>query len=124
MKKIFFIVLLLAIGYFAYKSFYKDKPFKIQDILIVNQSSSLDINSASPTPPLRYAYIQGTIESKSKVVLSNISVIYTIGYDTIYAGINSIMPGESAQFKTNRCRVRSANSNYELINIKFEEAGD
>ena len=117
-------MLLLAIGYFAYKSFYNDKPFEIKDKLIVNQSSSLDINSASPTPPLRYAYIQGTIESKSKVVLSNISVIYSIGYDTIYAGINLIMPGESAQFKTNRCRVRSANSNYELINIKFEEAGD
>ena len=117
-------MLLLAIGYFAYKSFYKDKPFKIQDILIVNQSSGLDINSASLTPPPKYAYVEGIIESKSKVVLSNISVIYTIGYDTIYAGINSIMPGESAQFKTNSCRVRSANSKYDLIDIKFEEAGN
>ena len=109
------------IGYFTYKSFYKDKPFEIKDKLIVKQSSGLDINSAGPTPPLKYAYVEGTIESKSEVVLSKISVIYTIGYDTLYADINIIMPGESAQFKTNSCRVRSANSKYELIDIKFEE---
>lgn len=124
MKKIFIIVLLLVIGYFIYDHFYNVSPFEIRDKLTVSQLSGLDINTASPTPPPKYASIEGFVKNKSKKVLSNISIIYLIGYDTIVAGINFIIPGDSAQFKTTSCRVRSANSKYDLIDIKFDETGN
>ena len=124
MKKIFVIVFLLVMGYFIYNNFNNANPFTITDELVVSQSSGLDINSASPTPPPKYASIEGFVKNKTKKSFSNISISYTIGYDTILAVINFIAPGESTQFKTNSCRVRSANYKYDLIDIKFDESGN
>ena len=121
MKKIIILIVLLAAGYFIYTKFFNYNPLEISDNLIVAQTSGFDINSAAPTPPLKFGYIEGLIENKSEKVLSNILIFYAIGWDTISTSIGVISPGAIVKFKTNRCRVKSASPNYSLLEIKYED---
>ena len=115
------LLVVIAVGYFIYIKFFNYHPLEISDKLIVAQASNLDINSATPIPPSKFGYIEGNIENKSEKALSDILIFYSIGWDTIYANIGFISPGASVKFKTNSCKVRSASSNYSLLDMKYEE---
>lgn len=121
MKKIIIILIILAVGYFIYKNYYTYSPIEIKDWLIVTHHSSLDINSASVTPPPSFGHIEGTLENKGEKALTSILIIYSVGLDTLYAGVGFLLPGSMADFKTSSTRVRSASSDYSLIEVKYSE---
>ena len=122
MKKIIILLVILAAGYFIYTKFFNYNPLEISDNLIVAQASSFDINSATPTPPTKFGYIEGIMENKSEKAVEDILIFYSVGWDTISASIGFISPGGTVQFKTNSCRVRSASSKYSLLEVKYAEA--
>ena len=120
MKKILLIIIILGAGYFIYNKFYNYNPVEIKDNIVVSQQSSMEISSASVTPPTKFASIEGEIKNRGEKYLTNIIIIYTIGYDTLSAFINFLNAGNSIGFKTNNCRVRQTNPDYSLEKIKFD----
>lgn len=120
MKKLLFTAIILGTGYFLYHKFYIYNPIEIKDTIVVSQQSSLDINSASITPSPRFTSIEGKIKNTGEKALTNILIIYNVGYDTLSAFINYLDTGNSIGFKTNSCRVRQHNPNYSLEKIKFD----
>jgi hypothetical protein len=122
MKKLLVLIVILAGAYFVYHYFYNKSFLEVKETVIVSQASGLDIH-AGPTPPLKYAYIEGTIKNNGDKSLSDVLIIYTIGYDTVSAMVGYLMPGGSAVFNTNSIRVRSANPQYTLKDIKYDKTG-
>lgn len=119
MKKLFLFVLVVILGYLSYYYFFSKNVFEISEKLVVSQASGLDIN-AGPSPPIKYAYIKGNIKNVGDKNLSDIFIVYTIGYDTISATIDFLKAGETSEFRTNNCRVRSANPVYSREEVKYK----
>lgn len=120
MKKLLLLVIILGVGSLVYNKFYNYNPVEIKDNIVVNQQTALDINSASVTPPPRFASIEGKIKNTGKKALSNIIIFYTVGYDTLSAFINLLEPGNTVGFKTNSCGIRVTNPKYSLTEVKFK----
>ena len=121
MKKLLLIIIILVGGYFIYLKFFKSNPYEIEERIIVTQASGLDIN-AGPSPPPKYAFIEGEMKNISDKNLSHILIIYSIGYaDSLTASINFLEPGESADFKTNSSQIQTVNSKYSLVNVSYAE---
>lgn len=64
------VVIILVTGYFLYNKFYNSNPLEIKDNKIVSQQSSADINSASVTPPPRFASIEREIKNTGEKVVT------------------------------------------------------
>jgi len=120
MKKFFILLIAIAAGYLLYSYFQNKDNVEIKDNIVVTQPSGMDIH-AGPAPPPKSAFIKGTIKNTGEKSLSNILLKYTCGYDTLSAQIGFLSPGQSAEFKTNICRVRNSNPQYSLKEIKYDE---
>ena len=120
MKKLLLLVIILGAGYLVYNKFYNYNPVEIKDNIVLSQQTALDINSASVTPAPRFAFIEGEIRNRGEKDLTNVLIIYTIGYDTLSAYINLLESGNSRSFETNRCMVRVKSPKYYLVEIKYE----
>jgi len=121
MKKLFILAIAITACYLLYNFFYNKKVVEIKENIIVSQASGLDIN-AGPSPPPKYAHIEGVVKNIGDKNLENIVIIYSVGYDTLSAMVGFLIPGESAQFSTNSSKVRTANPQYTLEEIKYDEA--
>jgi hypothetical protein len=120
MKKFFILVAAVTAGYLLYNNFYNKKAVEIKENIIVSQASGMDIN-AGPSPPPKYAHIKGVVKNVGDRNLSNIIIKYSVGYDTLSVMVGFLIPGESAEFKTNNCRVRNQNPQFSLEEIKYDE---
>jgi hypothetical protein len=119
MKKFFLFVLVIILGYLFYYYFSGKNVVEISDSIVITQASGLDIN-AGPSPPIKYAYVKGIIKNVGDKDLANIIINYTVGYDTISATIAFLKVGGASEFKTNNCRIRSANPAYSLEGVKYK----
>lgn len=120
MKKFFILIIAIAAGYLLYNSFFKEEVVEIKDNIIVTQASGMDIN-AGPSPPPKYAYIQGVIKNIGDKNLSNILIKYSVGYDTLSVVIGYLIAGESAEFRTTSTRVRTGTPQYSIKEIIYNE---
>jgi hypothetical protein len=120
MKKLFILVFVIAAGYIFYSYFYNEEVVEIEENIVVTQASGMDIN-ASPSPPPKYASIEGVIKNIGSKNLTDIVIIYTVGYDTLKGIVGFLKPGETAEFKTSSCRVRGANPDYSLEEITYDD---
>ncbi len=120
MNKFLILLALIAAVYFIYSNYYNQKPYEIKENIVVTQSSGMDINSG-PSPPPKYAHIEGTIKNVSDKNLINIIITYTVGYDTINAVVNFLPANQSSSFKTTSCGVRNANPQYSFEDVKFDD---
>ena len=120
MKKLFVLLVLLTAIYVVHSYIQKKSFFELNERIVVSQASGLDMYAGN-TPPLKWAYIGGSIKNTAEKNFANVSVVYTIGYDTVSAQVGFLMAGESTEFKTNSCRVRTYAPEYTLEEIKFEE---
>lgn len=124
MKRLLLGIIILAIGIYLYQMYYNYKPVEVEGKLTVIQASNIDIHSASLTPQPEFAFIQGSIKNTSENPLSDILIIYTVGYDSLLAYVNFLPPGVTTQFKTDRCRVQGKNIQFSLAKVKYHKERD
>lgn len=120
MKGLLYFLFFAAVGAGLYLYLHKAENFKVKDQIVVSQASGMDISGPITAPP-KYAVISGTITNISDKSFNAVEVVYQTGLDTIRANVGSLMKGQSAEFQTNRIRVRSSRPDYELINISYKE---
>jgi hypothetical protein len=120
MKKFFILVALTAAGYLLYQNYFNKEVVEVKESIIISQASGMDIN-AGPTPPPKFAHIQGTIKNIGERDLNNVQLKYVTGYDTLSALVGFLGPGQSSEFRTNNIQVRNSNPQYTLKEINYSE---
>jgi len=73
-------------------------------------SSSSDLNN----------YPNYSIGMQTESGIQKLCFASTVGYDTISATIAFLKVGGASEFKTNNCRIRSANPAYSLEGVKYK----
>lgn len=120
MKGLLYFLLFAAVGAGLYLYFQKAGNFNVKDQIVVSQASGMDISGPITAPP-KYAVIKGTITNISDKNFDDVEVVYQSGLDTIRAAIGGLMKGQSAEFQTNRMKVKTGHPDYELIDVSFKE---
>jgi hypothetical protein len=98
MKKLLLLIILLTGAYFIYQYLNTNNSFEVKDNIIISQPSGLDIN-AGPSPPVKYAHIEGVIKNVGEKSLGNIQVVYIVGYDTLSANVGFLSAGGHQNLK-------------------------
>jgi hypothetical protein len=97
------------------------KEVEVKDRLITIMASGLDLDLYSIFPPRMYAKIQGEVLNKSNRPLTNIKLFYLIGNDTLGVIINYLEVEGTASFSTMEFEVRTASTEYTLLEVNLND---